>query len=108
MRPPQASDPSPLQPLLHSSGATACSSRKLSTRCITADDGIIQVSVNSAESRIDNLDKRIARAELSIERNIERYRSQFAQLDGMIAQMNSTSAYLSQQFSMLSAMQSGN
>ena len=75
---------------------------------ITADDGIIQVSVNSAESRIDNLDKRIARAELSIERNIERYRSQFAQLDGMIAQMNSTSAYLSQQFSMLSAMQSGN
>ncbi|BCA93129.1 flagellar filament capping protein FliD [Vreelandella aquamarina] len=75
---------------------------------ITADDGIIQVSVNSAESRIDNLDKRIARAELSIERNIERYRSQFAQLDGMIAQMNSTGAYLSQQFSMLSAMQSGN
>jgi len=75
---------------------------------ITADDGIIQVSVNSAESRIDNLDKRIARAELSIERNIERYRSQFSQLDGMIAQMNSTSAYLSQQFSMLSAMQSSN
>jgi len=75
---------------------------------ITADDGIIQVSVNSAESRIDNLDKRIARTELSIERNIERYRSQFAQLDGMVAQMNSTSAYLSQQFSMLSAMQSSN
>ena len=75
---------------------------------ITADDGIIQVSVNSAESRIDNLDERIARAELSIERNIARYRSQFSQLDGMIAQMNSTSAYLSQQFSMLSAMKSGN
>ncbi|KTG27921.1 hypothetical protein AWR38_28955 [Idiomarina sp. WRN-38] len=75
---------------------------------VTADDGIIQVSVNSAESRIDNLDERIVRAELSIERTIERYRSQFTQLDGMVAQMNSTSAYLSQQFSMLSAMQSEN
>mgnify|MGYP003109085123 CR=1 FL=1 len=75
---------------------------------ITADDGIIQVSVNSAESRIDNLDERIARAELSIERNIARYRSQFSQLDGMIAQMNSTSAYLSQQFSMLGSMQNSN
>ena len=75
---------------------------------ITGDDGIIQVSVDSANSRIDNLKERVARAELSIERNIERYRSQFSQLDGMIAQMNSTSAYLSQQFSMLSAMRSGN
>tara|TARA_B100000929_G_scaffold291147_1_gene288381 strand:+ start:1885 stop:3267 length:1383 start_codon:yes stop_codon:yes gene_type:complete len=75
---------------------------------ITADDGIIQVSVDSAERRIENLDERIARTELSIERNIERYRSQFAQLDGMIAQMNSTGAYLAQQFSMLSAMQSNN
>lgn len=75
---------------------------------ITADDGIIQVSVDSAERRIENLDERIARTELSIERNIERYRSQFAQLDGMIAQMNSTGAYLAQQFSMLSAMQSSN
>jgi flagellar hook-associated protein 2 len=75
---------------------------------VTADDGIIQVSVNSAESRIDILDERIVRAELSIERTIERYRSQFTQLDGMIAQMNSTSTYLSQQFSILSAMRSNN
>lgn len=75
---------------------------------ITADDGIIQVSVDSAERRIDSLGERIARTELSIERNIGRYRSQFAQLDGMIAQMNSTGSYLAQQFSMLNAMQNNN
>lgn len=72
---------------------------------ITSDDGIIQSSVSSAEQRIDSLDKRKARMEASIERTVERYRKQFAQLDGMIAQMNSMSSYLSQQFDMLSNMQ---
>ena len=83
---------------------------RLSTtlKAITSDDGLIQASVNSAEQRIDNLTQRKERMELMIERNIARYRTQFAQLDGMIAQMNSTSAYLSQQFSMLSAMQGSN
>ncbi|KHJ52830.1 hypothetical protein PZ78_01425 [Vreelandella venusta] len=83
---------------------------RLSTtlKAITGDDGLIQTSVNSAEQRIDNLTQRKERMELMIERNIARYRTQFAQLDGMIAQMNSTSSYLSQQFSMLNAMQSSN
>ncbi|MGM0823648.1 MAG: flagellar filament capping protein FliD [Pseudomonadota bacterium] len=75
---------------------------------ITADEGIIQNSVNSAELRIESLDERKLRMENSIERSVERYRKQFGQLDGMIAQMNSMSSYLSQQFSMLSAMQNSN
>ncbi len=77
-------------------------------KSITGDDGLIQTSVNSAEQRIDNLKERKARMELSIERNISRYRTQFAQLDGMIAQMNSMGSYLAQQFSMLNAMQNNN
>ncbi|MFG6665847.1 flagellar filament capping protein FliD [Halomonas sp. HNIBRBA4712] len=72
---------------------------------ITSEDGIIKSSVISAEQRIDSLDKRKERMEASIERNVERYRRQFAQLDGMIAQMNSMSSYLGQQFDMLSNMQ---
>lgn len=75
---------------------------------ITADDGIIQSSVNSAELRVDSLDQRKLRMEASIERTVERYRKQFGQLDGMIAQMNSMSNYLSQQFSMLGNMQNNN
>lgn len=77
-------------------------------KSITGDDGLIQTSVNSAEQRIDNLTERKARMELSIERNISRYRTQFAQLDGMIAQMNSMGSYLAQQFSMLNAIQNNN
>jgi len=72
---------------------------------ITSDSGIIQSSVNSAEQRIESLDQRKLRMESSIERSVERYRKQFAQLDGMLAQMNSMSEYLFQQFSMLNNMQ---
>lgn len=71
-----------------------------------SSDGIVQSSINSAELRKDSLDERMLRMEGSIERNIARYRTQFAGLDSIIAQMNSTSAYLSQQFSMMNRMQS--
>ncbi|QNU64505.1 flagellar filament capping protein FliD [Vreelandella titanicae] len=75
---------------------------------ITAENGIIQSSVTSAEQRVDSLDVRKLRMEASIERSTERYRKQFGQLDGLIAQMNSMSSYLSQQFSMLGNMQNSN
>ncbi|MFD1690756.1 hypothetical protein ACFSHR_01915 [Azotobacter chroococcum] len=42
--------------------------------------------------------------ESSIAVTIERYRVQFSTLDSLIAQMNSTSTYLTQQFDALSAM----
>ena len=41
--------------------------------------------------------------EKSIEGTIARYRTQFSQLDAMIAQMNSMSSYLTQQFDALDA-----
>ncbi|MCB8888163.1 flagellar filament capping protein FliD [Vreelandella malpeensis] len=72
---------------------------------ITSEDGLISSSISSAELRVDSLDQRKLRMEGSIERSVERYRKQFAQLDGMIAQMNSMSSYLGQQFDMLSNMQ---
>lgn len=75
---------------------------------ITAEDGIIQSSVTSAEQRVESLEVRKLRMEASIERSTERYRKQFGQLDGLIAQMNSMSSYLSQQFSMMSNMQNSN
>lgn len=74
---------------------------------ITSESGIIQSSVNSAELRVDSLDQRKLRMEASIDRTIERYRKQFAGLDGLIAQMNSMSSYLSQQFDMMGSMQKG-
>jgi len=57
----------------------------------------VQNSIESAEQRVENLDNRLMRMETSIERTVERYRKQFGQLDGMVAQMNQMSSYLAQQ-----------
>lgn len=73
-----------------------------------ADKGLLDNAKSGLESRVDSLSERMARMESSIERTIDRYRTQFSQLDGMIASMNQTSTYLTQQFDSLSAMLSSN
>lgn len=68
--------------------------------------GMVQRAIDSSEARSDRLDTRHERMELSIERTVERYRRQFSQLDGMLARMNSISAYLGQQLDALNAQMS--
>ncbi|GHE21054.1 flagellar filament capping protein FliD [Halomonas urumqiensis] len=70
---------------------------------VLGDSGMLKRSIESSETRIDNLGDRYARTERSIESTIDRYRTQFGQLDSMLAQMNSMSDYLTQQFSALDA-----
>ncbi|NOG31195.1 flagellar filament capping protein FliD [Halomonas sp. TBZ9] len=70
---------------------------------LTGKNGTLGIAISGAENRIESLNTRYERAELSIERTIERYRVQFGQLDSMIAQMNQTSTYLNQQFDALDA-----
>ncbi|WP_280549007.1 flagellar filament capping protein FliD [Halomonas sp. 11-S5] len=67
------------------------------------DGGRIDSAIDSSASRVESLDRRYARMEQSVERTIERYRTQFGQLDSMIASMNQTSSYLMQQFDSLNA-----
>ncbi|CAM4070600.1 flagellar filament capping protein FliD [Vreelandella rituensis] len=66
-------------------------------------NGAVQGAISGAESSIESLGNRYTSMEQSIDRTIDRYRTQFGQLDGMIAQMNSTSSYLTQQFDALDA-----
>lgn len=66
-------------------------------------NGVIKGAISGAENQVKSLDTRYERMEKSIEGTISRYRSQFSQLDIMIAQMNSTSSYLTQQFDALDA-----
>ena len=72
------------------------------------DRGLLGNARSGVESRITSIDERAARMETSIEREIDRYRVQFGQLDSMIAEMNQTSAYLTQQFDNLNAMLGNN
>lgn len=61
-------------------------------------NGVLKGAITGAENRVKSLDTRFERMEKSIDATMARYRSQFSQLDGMIAQMNSMSSYLTQQF----------
>ncbi|GGW62509.1 flagellar filament capping protein FliD [Vreelandella hamiltonii] len=65
------------------------------------NNGVVKLAISGAENRIKSLGERFERMEKSIEGTIARYRTQFSQLDAMIAQMNSMSSYLTQQFDAL-------
>ena len=67
------------------------------------NNGVVKLAISGAENRVKSLDERFGRMEMTIERTISRYRAQFGQLDSMIAQMNSMSSYLTQQFDALDA-----
>lgn len=67
------------------------------------DSGPIKNSIIGLQDSQKRIDERFERMEISIDRTIERYRSQFSQLDSMVAQMNSTSSYLMQQFDIMNA-----
>ncbi|MCL5255850.1 MAG: flagellar filament capping protein FliD, partial [Gammaproteobacteria bacterium] len=67
------------------------------------DSGPIKNSITGLQDSQKRIDERFERMEISIDRTIERYRSQFSQLDSMVAQMNSTSSYLMQQFDIMNA-----
>lgn len=70
---------------------------------LLGSSGAVQGAINSSENRVESLGNRYASMEQDIGRTIERYRTQFGQLDGMIAEMNQTSSYLTEQFASLDA-----
>jgi flagellar hook-associated protein 2 len=68
------------------------------------DRGLFGTAMSGVETKIASLETQAERMETSVERTIERYRQQFMQLDAMVAEMNQTSTYLTQQFDNLNAM----
>ena len=68
-----------------------------------SSDGALTKGTEGLKERNKGLDERYTRMESSINATIERYRKQFAQLDSLIANMNSTSSYITQQFDALNA-----
>ena len=70
------------------------------------DGGIISTTTDSINNNIRKLGEQYDSASERIDNKMEIYRRQFTQLDTMMARMNSTSAYLTQQLSMLSQLSS--
>ncbi|HBP40712.1 MAG: flagellar filament capping protein FliD [Vreelandella alkaliphila] len=50
------------------------------------NNGVVKLAISGAENRVKSLDDRFERMEKTIEGTISRYRTQFGQLDAMIAQ----------------------
>ncbi|MDT3664822.1 flagellar filament capping protein FliD [Cronobacter dublinensis] len=65
----------------------------------TGKEGVIQNAKNSINDTLKSLDKRYTAMEASIEATMARYKSQFSNLDSMVNKLNSTSTYLTKQFS---------
>jgi len=70
---------------------------------MTEEGGLIGSATSGLETSIEAMRVRYERMEQQIASTIDRYRTQFSQLDGLIAQMNSTSSYLTQQFDAMAA-----
>lgn len=68
-----------------------------------SSDGALTTATEGLKARNKSIDERYTRMEATIDSTIERYRTQFAQLDSLIAEMNSTSSYITQQFESLNA-----
>lgn len=70
------------------------------------EDGSLTSAISGLQSANDRLNERYTQMQDSINTTIDRYRTQFTQLDSLISQMNSTSTYLTQQFDALSSLTS--
>ncbi|PAU74696.1 flagellar filament capping protein FliD [Halomonas salipaludis] len=77
------------------------------TEQLLSSNGALEGSINSAETRIESLGEQYQRTEQSIEQTIDRYRTQFQQLDSMMGQMQQTSNYLTEQLNGLGGGQGG-
>jgi flagellar hook-associated protein 2 len=69
---------------------------------IVGPNGLIQTRINGLTTTSDNLQETYDSASDRIDADIANIRAQFVQLDSFVAQMNSTSSYLTQQFAALS------
>lgn len=70
---------------------------------ILDDDGLLKIATDGIDTSLDRLSDRYTRMQESIDATVARYRTQFAGLDSLVSQMNSTSDYLTQQFNALNA-----
>jgi flagellar hook-associated protein 2 len=87
-------------------GATDGIADKLDTMIdnMTSSTGLIGSATDGLNQSISKLDDQYTQTQQQIDATMAMYKQQFTQLDAMIAQMNSTSSYLTQQFDAMSKM----
>jgi len=71
---------------------------------MTSSTGLIGSATDSLNQSVSQLNDQYTQTQQQIDATMAMYKQQFTQLDAMIAQMNSTSSYLTQQFDAMSKM----
>lgn len=69
----------------------------------TGTHGMLKGATDGVKTTLESLDKQYAATEERVDSKVARYRAQFTQLDTLMARLNSTSSYLTQQFANLSS-----
>ena len=75
---------------------------------VVGDDGQVETRTDSLQARLKDLGRQQDALNLRMEQVENRYRSQFTALDTLVAQMNSTSSYLTQQLASLANLTTQN
>ena len=73
---------------------------------LSTTNGALKVAQDGITNTLKDLEDDYTRVEDRVNSTIERYKTQFTQLDMLVAQMNRTSSYLTQQFDALKAQTS--
>ncbi|WP_145509377.1 MULTISPECIES: flagellar filament capping protein FliD [Yersinia] len=66
---------------------------------LDATEGTLKTVTDGINKSLKNLDKQVVATTASITATIERYKTQFTQLDKLMTSLNSTASFLTQQFS---------
>lgn len=69
----------------------------------TSADGLLNAATTGVKTSLKSLDSQYAATEDRVQATVARYRDQFTQLDMLMARMNSTASYLTQQFNSMSS-----
>ncbi|MBY4898497.1 flagellar filament capping protein FliD [Cupriavidus sp. AU9028] len=93
-----------VQKLFAGDGTTGGFARAVSDKVteLNRTQGTLTLALEGADRQLEDLEDQYEIEEARVEATIARYRAQFTALDALVAQMNSTSSYLSQQFEAMS------
>src|SRR5690606_10317752 len=75
---------------------------KTATDGILGSNGSIKTRTEGLQETVESLQDQYDRTKVSIQATMDNYRAQFTRLDALVAQMNSLSSYLTQQFEAMS------
>ncbi|MVW77508.1 flagellar filament capping protein FliD [Bordetella sp. 02P26C-1] len=98
--------PVDVQALFRGDSGVAAKAMAITEAFTDAKVGLLVTASEGASKQRKDLDRQYTSAQARIDAQVEIYRKQFAAMDAMVAQMNTTSSYLTQQLSLLGSQKS--